>query len=192
MPKWGFSKNAKCFRRALSRWLTESFENSFRIYRWCIYVQRISNSIIWTLSLERIIKSSILVPILRTDHSQIHESPLFPFFQRIEQLFVRVKNTLEYENVESYRKPYILYMYNRFFSVSFRLFYLKIFKLTRGSNSSIKTRIQRNFDDRKFVKLYRIFCGQCETLPRFNRLCTHLCLTRAITKNTRGWLLSGS
>lgn len=46
-----------------------------------------SNSIIWTLSLERIIKSSILVPILRTDHSQIHESPLFPFFQRIEQLF---------------------------------------------------------------------------------------------------------
>lgn len=53
-----------------------------------------SNSIIWTLSLERIIKSSILVPILRTNHSQIHESPLFPFFQRIEQLFVRVKNTL--------------------------------------------------------------------------------------------------
>lgn len=54
-----------------------------------------SNSIIWTLSLERIIKSSILVPILRTNHSQIHESPLFLyFFQRIEQLFVRVKNTL--------------------------------------------------------------------------------------------------
>lgn len=53
-----------------------------------------SNSIIWTLSLERIIKSSILVPILRTNHTQIHESPLFPFFQRIEQLFVRVKNTL--------------------------------------------------------------------------------------------------
>lgn len=70
-----------------------------------------SNSIIWTLSLERIIKSSILVPILRTDHSQIHESPLFPFFQRIEQLFVRVKNTLEYENAESYRKPYKLYIY---------------------------------------------------------------------------------
>lgn len=98
MPECRFSK-CKMFTDALYLWIDRTVWK-FVLFRETnlsmMYLRsKDSNSIIWTLSLERIIKSSILVPILRTNHSQIHESPLFPFFQRIEQLFVRVKNTLE-------------------------------------------------------------------------------------------------
>lgn len=102
--------------------LTESFGNSF-----CFGIEtnlsmmylrsKDSNSIIWTLSLERIIKNSILVPILRTRIILEYTNRLYSlsFDESSNYLFeLKIRSN---ENVESYRRPYMyIYIY---FIVSF-------------------------------------------------------------------------